>query len=100
MTDRKRRRSIVTGGTGAAAKTVILLAAMFEFAKTEGLVAGNPARGSSSIAGLVTRDKVVPDLNRLFFLALGEIQRIGFIGSNLVRVAFHIPDVTVYLVPK
>ena len=60
-------RSIVRGGKGAAAKSVILLGAMFEFARGRGIVAENATRGV----------KKFRDNRSERFLSADELARLG-----------------------
>ena len=61
------RSGVVTGGHGTAARTIGQFSTMLEFARRQGIIDNNPARGV----------KKFPDQKRKRFLSLDEIKALG-----------------------
>ena len=63
-TEKKRGKSIVRGGTGAARRTVGMLGGVLAFAVAEGIIATNPVHGVKRTADGKRRARLVPETYR------------------------------------
>ncbi|HWX46504.1 MAG TPA: tyrosine-type recombinase/integrase [Roseomonas sp.] len=91
-TEKKRGKSIVEGGKGAASRTVGLLGGILSFAVSEGIIPANPVHGVKRPADQRKRARLTPETYRQLGQALEKWEAEG--GSEAAILAIRLLALT------